>query len=119
MILTEKHDGFAGGHYARKATKKNILHAGLWFPTLHKEAEEYCKSCDVFQRLGRPSKTNEIPLNPQVTLQEFEKWAMDFPGSINPPARRTRARYVITMIDYLTIWIEVEPVIDCNMEIIA
>lgn len=33
-ILTEAHGGAAGGHYAGKATAHNILHVGLWWPTL-------------------------------------------------------------------------------------
>jgi hypothetical protein len=41
MILEEAHDGIAGGHYAGKVTAKNILCAGIWWPTLHKYAKEY------------------------------------------------------------------------------
>jgi hypothetical protein len=33
---------------------------------------------------------------------------------INPPTRITRARYIITMIDYLTRWEEAKPVTNCN-----
>jgi hypothetical protein len=34
-----------------------------------------------------------MSLRPQVTLQEFDKWGVDFVGPINPPARRSRSRY--------------------------
>jgi hypothetical protein len=56
MILVEVHDGIAGGHYVGKETTQKILHTGLWWPTLHKDAKEYCQSCDVFQRVGRSSE---------------------------------------------------------------
>ena len=49
-----------------------------------------------------------MPLNPQVTLQAFDKWAIDFVGPINPPEKRTGSRYILTMTDYLTRWVEVK-----------
>jgi hypothetical protein len=60
-----------------------------------------------------------MPLRPQVTLQAFDKWAIDFVGPINPPAKRTRARYIITMTEYLTRWEKSVLVKDCNAEIAA
>lgn len=42
-ILVEAHGGVVGGHYVGKATMKNILHIGLWWPMLHKDSKAYCK----------------------------------------------------------------------------
>jgi transposase InsO family protein len=57
-----------------------------------------------------------MPLRPQVTLQVFGKWAIEFVGPINPPTKRSGARYIITVIEYLTIWEEATPVKYCNTE---
>jgi len=78
LILEEAHAGIAGGHYAGRATAHKILRVGIWWPTLHKDAKEYCQSCDVWQRMRKPSRRDEIPLVPQVTLNPFDKWAIDF-----------------------------------------
>ena len=80
LILAEAHSRAAGGHHAGKATTQKILTAGLWWPTIHKDAREYCHSCDICQRIGKPSRRDEMPLVLQVTLQAFDKWAIDFVG---------------------------------------
>jgi hypothetical protein len=54
-----------------------------------------------------------------MTLQEFEKWAIDFVGPINPPRKHTGARYIITTIKYLTRWAEERVVKDCSENKVA
>jgi hypothetical protein len=73
LILVEVHEGIAAGHYAGKATMHKVLRVGLWWPTLHKDAKEYYKACDVCQRVGNPYRRDKMPLAPQLTLQVFEK----------------------------------------------
>jgi len=53
-----------------------------------------------------------MPLNPQMTLQPFEKWAIDFVGPIKPQ-EKIGARYIITATEYLTHWAEAQLVKDC------
>jgi transposase InsO family protein len=114
LIMAEVHEGIARGHYAGKATVQNILRAILWWPTLHKDAKEYYKVCDVCQRVGNPSRRDEMPLAPKLTLKLFEKWVIDFVEPINPLGRCTGARYIITTIEYLTRWEESREFKDCS-----
>ena len=104
-----------GGHYGGRAIARKVLRAGLWWPTLHNDAADYAKSCDVYQRVGKPSRRDEMPLVPQVTLQPFDKWVVDFVGPINPPGKHTGALYIITTTNYLIQWAKAAPVADCNV----
>jgi transposase InsO family protein len=54
-----------------------------------------------------------------MTLQAFEKWAIDFVGPINPPRKRTGARYIITVTEYLTRWAKAREVKYCSATIAA
>jgi hypothetical protein len=56
VILAEAHKGIAGGHYVGRATAQKVLRAGLWWPTLHRDAKDYARAWDVCQRVGKPSE---------------------------------------------------------------
>jgi hypothetical protein len=116
IILDEAHDGIVGGHYTRMEMTHNILCTRILWPTLHKDAKEYCQSYDVCQRVGKPSRRDERLLNPLVTFQEFDKWAIDFIEPIKPQERRSGERYIIIAIKYLTRWEEATLVTDYTVE---
>ena len=54
-----------------------------------------------------------MPLSPQITLQAFNKWEVNFVGPIILLGNRTSVCYIITMEDYLTRWAEAVPIKNC------
>eukprot|EP00253_Pinus_taeda_P003891 PITA_03891 len=56
-------------------------------------------------------------LQPQVTLEPFEKWGMDFVGPINPPSRKKS--YITVCTDYLTKWVETKAIKAATEEKVA
>lgn len=101
-ILVEAHGWVEGGYYVGKVATKNIFRIRLWWPTLHKDSKAYCKVCDAYQRTGKPSWRDELLLNPQISLQVFDKWDIDFIGPIQPSGKKMGAQYIITATEYLT-----------------
>ena len=59
------------------------------------------------QRMGRPIKTNEMPLQPQRVVAPFDKWGIDFVGPIEPPSEGKS--YILVCTDYVTKWAEEKP----------
>lgn len=72
-ILKANHDGHCGGHFSDKRTAYKIFHSGYYRPTLFQDAKRYVRSCDSCERMGKPIKRDEMPLQRQVLIEPFEK----------------------------------------------
>ena len=63
VVLRESHCGIAGGHYVGEATGLKIWNSGLWWPTIMNDATDYCRKCDVCQRMGQPTERTRCLFN--------------------------------------------------------
>eukprot|EP00253_Pinus_taeda_P028823 PITA_28823 len=107
-ILLTCHDGHYGDHFAAKMIAFKIMQAGYYWPILHQDVRRYISQCDRCQRMEKPTPKDEMPLQPQVTFEPFEKWGMYFVGPINPPSKQKA--YIIVCTDYLTKWAETKAI---------
>ena len=83
-VLFHAHSCLSGGHFSVKVTAKAIMQAGLWWPTLFKDANEYIWRCNECQRYKAPIRRDEMPLRPMMGVRAFAKWGIDFVGPIDP-----------------------------------
>eukprot|EP00253_Pinus_taeda_P029356 PITA_29356 len=113
-VLKACHDGPCGGHFADKRTAHKVLRMGYYWPSIFKDAKKYVRACDSCQRMGQPNHRDEMPFNPQVILEPFERWALEFIGPINPPSNQRV--YILVCTDYMTKWVEAKALIKANEE---
>ena len=62
--------------------------------------------------MGWPNKLDEIPLQPQLVVEPFDIWALDFVGPINPHSRQKS--YILVCTNYMTKWVEVVALVKAN-----
>ena len=116
-IIQEAHSGAAGGHFSVETTIKKIHQVGMWWPSINKDCKDKIAQCDTCQRLGRHLPKNEMLLLPINPILAFETRAIDFIGPFPKQGKRTGARYIITIVEYVTKWEEEEPVPSCTKEV--
>jgi len=83
------YEGISGGHNVGNAITHEVLHAGIWCPSLFADTKYYYKHCDVCQLVRKLFQRDELPLFPMSALEPFNKWEIDFFGPITPPMLHT------------------------------
>jgi len=103
-ILKACHNGPCGGHFTDKRIGHKVLQIGYYCPTIFKDGKKFVQTCHSCQRVGRPGQSDEMPLNPQLVIEPFEQWALDFVGPINPSSKQKT--YILVATEYVTKWLK-------------
>ncbi|XP_063941295.1 uncharacterized protein LOC135149498 [Daucus carota subsp. sativus] len=105
-ILSFCHDQACGGHFSAKKTAAKILQCGFYWPTLFKDAAEYCSACSRCQHLGRITRRNMMPMSPILVIELFDVWGIDFMG---PFPSSFGHLYILLAVDYVSKSVEAIP----------
>ncbi|KAL4282055.1 hypothetical protein GQ457_03G020930 [Hibiscus cannabinus] len=103
LILEQCHSAPYGGHFGGNMTASKVLQSGLYWPTLHKDAQLFCQQCDRCQRTGNISRRNEMPLQNILEVELFDVWGIDFMG---PFPSSFGNLYILLAVDYVSKWVE-------------
>nr|GEV22696.1 DNA-directed DNA polymerase [Tanacetum cinerariifolium] len=71
-ILKAYHEGPTGGHHGSNLIAKKVFDAGLFWPSIYRDAHDMVKSCDTCQRQGKFSQRDEMPQNAIQTSGQVE-----------------------------------------------
>jgi hypothetical protein len=102
-VLKFCHSEACGGHFSIKKTAAKILQCGFYWPTLFKDTNNFCRSCERCQKLGAISRRNMMPLNPILVIEIFDCWGIDFMGPFPPSFGYL---YILVAVDYASKWVE-------------
>ncbi|CAN6543874.1 unnamed protein product [Malus baccata var. baccata] len=102
-VLRFAHHFACGGHFGQKRTTEIFLQSGLFWPTLFKDAYNWCKACDRCQRVGNQSKRNEMPQQSILIVELFDVWGIDFMG---PFPSSHGNHYILVAVEYVSKWVE-------------
>jgi len=107
-LLSVAHDIPAAGHLGVAKTKDRLSRHFYW-PSLSKDVKDFCRSCDVCQRLGKGPTNLPAPLhNLPLVSEPFCQVAIDIVGPL-PVCKDTGNRFILTVLDLCTHYPEAIP----------
>jgi len=112
-VMKAFHAGDCGGHLYWKSTTDKILRAGFYWPSLFVDVRKFVVSCYKCQIFEGKRKLLPFPLKSISTEKPFQQWGLDFIGEIHPSSSGQH-RWILTIIDYFTKWIEAIPCRQAN-----
>jgi hypothetical protein len=107
-VMFDFHSDLCGGHHFWKTTTHKVLRAGYYWPTLFPDVYREIRACIKCQRFSGKQQLKSLPLKPVVVSTPFQQWGLDLIGEIHPPSSGQH-RWILTVTDYFTKWIEVVP----------
>ena len=117
-VMEVTHDAIFSGHLGVKKTK-NRIQTNFYWPRMHNDFSEFCRSCDVCQNTVDKGTVAKAPLGEMPLIDSpFKQVAVDLVGPITPASERGH-RYILTLVDYATRYPEAVPPKNMDTETVA
>lgn len=104
--LQAYHDNLAGGCHLGITRTHRALQQKYFWHGMYQDVHDYISSCDVCQRIKRPTNHLNAPLQPLPISDTLETWHIDF-LSFNKTTEGYQ--HVLVVTDSLSKWIEAFP----------
>lgn len=108
LALQQVHDGICCAHISWLTLAKKLLRIGYYWLTMEKDTYIYVKWCKQFQIHGDLIHAPAQDLQPITSPWPFSQWGLDLVGKINPTSSNGH-KFILTVIEYFTKWVEVIP----------
>eukprot|EP00731_Ephydatia_muelleri_P018182 Em0011g222a len=109
-ILLACHIDSTSGHMGKTRTLYRIKERFMWHGMV-KDVVSLLSKCDVCQRMNRKLTTGVPELHPIPVKAPWYMVGIDFIGTLSPVAK-DGSRYILTISDYFTKWVEVVPTVN-------
>jgi hypothetical protein len=116
QVMHYVHDHMSSGHLGEDKTYQRLKQYFYWV-NAQQDVSLYCRKCVVCQAQKMPRKTPKAPLQSTVVGVPFEKCGMDILGPI--PLSDRGNKYILSVTDYFTKWVELYPMPDMKVETIV
>lgn len=88
----------------------DLVRANCYWPGLRTDVQKFVASCPRCQLCKPVTNRNKAPLQPIVTTQPMEVWAVDIMGPL--PSTPSGARYIMVATDLFSKYVEAVPLVN-------
>lgn len=104
IILEACQPSPVGGYRSGTWSAHKIFQCSYYWPTIYKNAHDYAKACDQFQRQGNISKRQELPMTTVLEINLFNVWGIYFIGTF---VSSHGMKYDLVAVAYVSRWVDV------------
>ncbi|KAL2235395.1 UNVERIFIED_CONTAM: hypothetical protein Sindi_1271700 [Sesamum indicum] len=82
--MREIHEGSCGNHFGVRSLPQKIARQGYFWPTMIKDAKDFVKKCESYQRYASLIHQPATPLEPIKIACPCDQWGIDIVGPFSP-----------------------------------